>query len=41
MAELGEVPYRAVYGNALWSVYRMLGKLESRIYVLRRPDGAS
>ena len=41
VAELGEVPYRAVYGNALWSVYRILGKLESRIYVLRRPDGAS
>jgi hypothetical protein len=37
--ELGEVPYRAMYGNALWSVYRLIGKLESRIYVLR-PDDA-
>jgi cyclopropane fatty-acyl-phospholipid synthase-like methyltransferase len=35
--ELGEVPYRAMYGNALWSIYQMLGKLESRVYVLRPP----
>jgi SAM-dependent methyltransferase len=34
--ELGEVPYRVMYGNALWSIYRLIGKLESRIYVLRR-----
>jgi SAM-dependent methyltransferase len=33
--ELGEVPYRVMYGNALWSIYQMLGKLESRVYVLR------
>ena len=32
--EMGEIPYRVMYGNALWSVYRFLGKLESRIYVL-------
>ncbi|MCP3935878.1 MAG: methyltransferase domain-containing protein [Actinomycetia bacterium] len=38
LEELGEVPYRAMYGNALWSIYRMIGKLESRIYVLRRDD---
>ncbi len=36
VAELGEVPYRAMYGNALWSIYHMIGKLESRVYVLRR-----
>lgn len=36
--ELGEVPYRVMYANALWSIYRMIGKLESRIYVLRRDD---
>ncbi|MCP4967270.1 MAG: methyltransferase domain-containing protein [bacterium] len=36
VAELGEVPYRVMYGNALWSVYQMIGKLESRVYVLRR-----
>jgi cyclopropane fatty-acyl-phospholipid synthase-like methyltransferase len=34
--ELGEVPYRAMYGNALWSIYQMIGKLESRVYVLGR-----
>ena len=33
--EVGEVPYRVMYGNALWSIYQMLGKLESRVYVLR------
>ncbi len=38
MAELGEVAYRVVYGNALWSIYLLLGKLESRLYVLRAPD---
>jgi SAM-dependent methyltransferase len=35
--ELGEIPYRVLYGNALWSIYQMLGKLESRVYVLRPP----
>ena len=38
IAELGEMPYRVMYGNALWSIYRLIGKLESRIYVLRRRD---
>ena len=32
---MGEMQYRVMYGNALWSIYRMIGKLESRIYVLR------
>ena len=36
IAEIGEVAYRVVYGNALWSIFQMLGKLESRIYTLRR-----
>jgi cyclopropane fatty-acyl-phospholipid synthase-like methyltransferase len=36
IAEIGEVAYRVVYGNALWTINQMLGKLESRIYVLRR-----
>jgi cyclopropane fatty-acyl-phospholipid synthase-like methyltransferase len=35
--EIGEVAYRVLYGNALWSINQLLGKLESRIYVLRRP----
>jgi len=36
--ELGEVPYRAMYSNALWSIYQMIGKLEARVYVLRRTE---
>ncbi len=35
--EIGEVAYRVVYGNALWSINQMLGKLESRVYTLRLP----
>ncbi len=34
--EFGEAPYLVMYGNALWSIYQVLGKLESRVYVLRR-----
>ena len=37
IAEIGETAYRAVYGNALWSINQMLGKLESRVYTLRLP----
>ena len=37
LEEIGEVAYRVVYGNALWSIYQLLGKLESRVYTLRRP----
>ncbi|MEN8238379.1 MAG: methyltransferase domain-containing protein [Actinomycetota bacterium] len=33
---IGEVAYRAMLGNALWTIYQVLGKLESRVYVLRR-----
>lgn len=35
LEELGEVTYRVMYANALWSIYQLIGKLESRIYVLR------
>lgn len=35
LAELGEAPFRVMYSNALWSVYHLIGKLESRVYVLR------
>jgi cyclopropane fatty-acyl-phospholipid synthase-like methyltransferase len=38
--EIGEVAYRVVYGNALWSIDQMLGKLESRVYVLRKNSPA-
>lgn len=36
MGELGEIDYRVELANALWGVYQMIGKLEPRIYVLRR-----
>ncbi|TXS45088.1 class I SAM-dependent methyltransferase [Streptomyces sp. uw30] len=36
-AELGESEYRVELGNALWGVYQMIGKLEPRIYLLRKP----
>lgn len=35
-AELGPALYKIELANALWGVYQMLGKLEPRIYVLRR-----
>ncbi len=37
IAEIGETAYRVVYGNALWSINQLLGKMESRVYTLRRP----
>jgi ubiquinone/menaquinone biosynthesis C-methylase UbiE len=36
LEEIGEVAYRTMYGNALWSVYLLIGKLETRVYVIRR-----
>lgn len=32
---MGVVPYRVVRGNNLWTIYRMIGKLEDRVYVIR------
>lgn len=32
---MGAVPYRVVQGNNLWTIYRMIGKLEDRVYVIR------
>jgi hypothetical protein len=36
--ELGAAAYRALYSNALWSIYQMIGKLEARVFVLRRAE---
>ena len=33
--EMGIVPYRVLLGNTLWTIYRMIGKLEDRVYVIR------
>jgi ubiquinone/menaquinone biosynthesis C-methylase UbiE len=35
VAAMGIIPYRVLRGNNLWTIYRMIGKLEDRIYVLR------
>ncbi len=32
---MGILPYRVVRGNNLWTIYRMIGKLEDRVYVIR------
>jgi ubiquinone/menaquinone biosynthesis C-methylase UbiE len=34
--QMGAVPYRVFRGNNLWTIYRMIGKLEDRVYVIRR-----
>jgi len=36
LAELGDVAYRVELANALWGVYQMIGKLEPRVYTLRK-----
>lgn len=33
--EMGAVPFRVVRSNNLWTIYRMIGKLEDRVYVIR------
>ncbi len=33
--EMGVIPFRVVRGNNLWTIYRMIGKLEDRVYVIR------
>ena len=35
IAEMGVIPFRVVEGNNLWTIYRMIGKLEDRVYVIR------
>ena len=37
MPMLTEVGYRVELANALWGVYQMIGKLQPRAYVLRKP----
>lgn len=32
---MGVVPFRVVQANNLWTIYRMIGKLEDRVYVIR------
>lgn len=32
--EMGVIPFRVVEANNLWTIYRMIGKLEDRVYVI-------
>ena len=34
VAKVGVVPYRVMQANNLWTIYRMIGKLEERLYTL-------
>jgi hypothetical protein len=35
-ARFGEAAYEILLGDCLWHVYAMIGKLERRVYLLRR-----
>ena len=37
MERFGRAHYDVMLGDCLWHVYAMIGKLERRVYVLRRP----
>lgn len=39
VAEVGVTPFRVMWANNLWTIYRMIGKLEERVYSLTL-DGA-
>lgn len=38
IAELGVIPFRVIQANNLWTIYRMIGKLEERVYSLTLDD---
>ena len=38
IAEFGQTAYDIMLGDCLWHVYRMIGKLSGRVYLLRIPD---
>ncbi|MDJ0790653.1 MAG: methyltransferase domain-containing protein [Acidimicrobiia bacterium] len=35
LEQMGEIRYRVVYANTLYTIYRLMGKLEERVYTLR------
>ena len=37
IAQFGQTAYDIMLGDCLWHIYRMIGKLSGRIYVLRAP----
>ena len=34
VAQVGVIPFRVMQANNLWTIYRMIGKLEERVYTL-------
>ena len=38
IARFGRAAYEVMLGDSLWHIYRMIGKLSSRIYLLSRAD---
>ena len=36
--QIGEFAFRAMYGNSPWGNYILIGKLDTRSYVLQRPS---
>jgi SAM-dependent methyltransferase len=39
IARFGQENYDIMLGDCLWHIYRMIGKLSARVYVLRAPSG--
>lgn len=37
VAEVGVIPFRVMEANNLWTIYRMIGKLEERVYTVTVP----
>ena len=40
IAQFGQTAYDIMLGDCLWHVYRMIGKLSGRVYLLRVSEGA-
>jgi SAM-dependent methyltransferase len=40
IAQFGQTAYEIMLGDCLWHVYRMIGKLSGRVYLLRVSEGA-
>ena len=41
VGQIGVSSFRGVQGNTLWTIYRMIGKLEDRVYVIRAAPEAA
>jgi hypothetical protein len=38
ISQFGQAAYDTMMGDCLWHVYRMIGKLSPRVYLLSVPD---